>query len=208
MTGLFPSKSTSPWSSASREAAPVRRGSPHVLAKTAGARRSPAGGLRPSMPSVLLVCSANRCRSPLAEVMLRQALSAAGEQPWRVESAGTWALPGQPATEYSLQEAQRRGLDLSQHRSQATSCALLAQFDLVLTMEREQQAELQSACPAQASRVRLMSEVVGAEYDIEDPYGGPASGYRTLGERLAGLLDEGLPRLRQWAQEAADRRTD
>ena len=160
------------------------------------------------MPSVLLVCSANRCRSPLAEVMLRQALSAAGEESWRVESAGTWAVAGQPATEYSLQEAHRRGLDLSQHRSQAASCALLAEFDLVLTMEREQQRELQASCPGQASKVRLMSEVVGAEHDIEDPYGGPASAYQTLGERLAGLMDEGLPRLRQLAQQAADRRTD
>lgn len=152
------------------------------------------------MPSVLFVCSANQCRSPLAEVLLRQALDgAAPHESWRVESAGTWAVPGLPATEYSRQEARRRGLDLSHHRSQPASCDLLAQFDLVLAMEREHLRELHAACPEQAAKVRLVSEGVGAEFDIEDPYGGPPSGYQSLGDLLAALLADGLPRIREMA---------
>jgi protein-tyrosine-phosphatase len=160
-----------------------------------------------SMPSVLLVCSANQCRSPLAEVLLRQALDgAAPQEAWRVESAGTWALPGLPATEYSRQEAHRHGLDLSRHQSQPASCELLAQFDLVLAMEKEHQRQLQTACPKQAAKVRLLSEAVGAEFDIEDPYGGPQAGYRSLGDLLANLMADGLPRIRQLAQgDGADR---
>jgi protein-tyrosine-phosphatase len=160
-----------------------------------------------SMPSVLLVCSANQCRSPLAEVLLRQALDgAAPQEAWRVESAGTWALPGLPATEYSRQEARRHGLDLSRHQSQPASCELLAQFDLVLAMEKEHQRQLQTACPKQAAKVRLLSEAVGAVFDIADPYGGPQAGYRSLGDLLANLMADGLPRIRQLAQgDGADR---
>jgi len=165
------------------------------------------GGRRLSMPAVLLVCSANQCRSPLAEVLLRQALAgAAPDEAWRVESAGTWALPGLPATEYSRQEARRHGLDLSRHQSQPASCELLAEFDLVLTMEMEHQRQLQAACPKQAAKVRRLSEAVGAAFDIEDPYGGPPASYRSLGDLLAGLLADGLPRIRLLAQgDSADR---
>jgi len=153
------------------------------------------------MPSVLLVCSANQCRSPLAEAMLRQALAeAAPQEIWRVESAGTYAVVGLPATEYSRQEAQRQGLDLSLHRSQPASCELLSEFDLILAMEREHLLDLRMGCPQFAGKVHLLSEAVDAEFDIEDPYGGPAAGYRSLGELLAGLLADGLPRIRVLAR--------
>ncbi|MCJ7513732.1 MAG: hypothetical protein MUO23_12265 [Anaerolineales bacterium] len=159
------------------------------------------------MPSVLFVCSANQCRSPLAEVILRQLVAGeAPEETWRVASAGTWAIPGLPATDYSQQEARRRGLDLSRHLSQPASCDLLAEFNLVLTMEKQHQHELQTACPAQAGKVHRLSEAVGGEFDIDDPHGGPQAGYRSLGETLASLLEDGLPAIRGLA--TAGRRPD
>jgi len=156
------------------------------------------------MPSVLLVCSANQCRSPLAEAMLRKALAeAAPQESWRVESAGTYASVGLPATEYSRQEALRHGLDLSRHRSQPATCELLSEFDLVLAMERVHLQDLQMTCPQSAGRVHLLSEAVDAEFDIEDPFGGPAVGYRSLGELLTGLLADGLPRIRELARKSS-----
>jgi protein-tyrosine-phosphatase len=161
-----------------------------------------AAGVWLIMPSVLLVCSANQCRSPLAEAMLRKALAeAAPRETWRVESAGTYAGVGLPATEYSRKEAQRHGLDLSRHRSRPASCELLSEFDLVLAMEREHLHELQKACPQFAEKVHLLSEAVDAEFDIEDPFGGPPAGYRSLGEMLAGLMADGLPRIRELARD-------
>jgi protein-tyrosine-phosphatase len=152
------------------------------------------------MPSVLLVCSANQCRSPLAEALLRQALAkAAPHESWRVESAGTYAGSGLPATEYSRQEALRHGLDLSQHRARQATCELISEFDLVLAMEREHLQDLRTGCPQSAARVHLLSEAIGAEFDVEDPYGGPPAGYRSLGELLAGLIADGLPRIRELA---------
>lgn len=44
------------------------------------------------MPSVLFVCTANMCRSPMAMVLFRRRLDQAGlASGWRVESAGAWA---------------------------------------------------------------------------------------------------------------------
>nr|NIM45857.1 hypothetical protein [Nitrososphaeria archaeon] len=50
------------------------------------------------MPAVLFVCSANQCRSPIAEVLFREHLEQIGiGDEWRVESAGIWAMDGAPA---------------------------------------------------------------------------------------------------------------
>ncbi|MGB9521787.1 MAG: low molecular weight phosphatase family protein, partial [Anaerolineales bacterium] len=47
------------------------------------------------MPSVLFVCTANQCRSPLAQGLFQLALN--GQlSGWRIDSAGTWAVNGLP----------------------------------------------------------------------------------------------------------------
>ena len=45
------------------------------------------------MRSVIMVCSGNTCRSPMAEALLRQMLPGAN-----VSSAGLYAMNGMPAT--------------------------------------------------------------------------------------------------------------
>ena len=46
---------------------------------------------------VLFVCTADQCRSPMAELLFQQALQHRGERPaWDVSSAGTFAPDGRP----------------------------------------------------------------------------------------------------------------
>jgi protein-tyrosine-phosphatase len=69
------------------------------------------------MKRILLVCTGNTCRSPLAEVLLRARLKGhATLETLTVESAGTAAWGGSPASEGSYLVALERGLDLSAHR--------------------------------------------------------------------------------------------
>ncbi len=68
--------------------------------------------------SVLLVCTANRCRSPMAAGLLMKAVAdrlEAGK--WSITSAGTWAEPNLPATALVTAVMAERGIDLSQHRA-------------------------------------------------------------------------------------------
>lgn len=83
---------------------------------------------------VLFVCTANQCRSPMAEVLFaRLARGAAGLV---VGSAGL--LPGgQPASEGAVEVMAERGLDLSGHRSRTVDADLLDRADLVVAMARE-----------------------------------------------------------------------
>ena len=57
------------------------------------------------MPAVLFVCSANQCRSPMAEVLFREHLEQMGlADGWRVESAGVWAMDDVPAMALAREE--------------------------------------------------------------------------------------------------------
>ena len=62
---------------------------------------------------VLFVCSGNTCRSPLAEALFRRMLDEAGRQDITVESAGTGAYDGAPASEGSFLVAVEAGLALA-----------------------------------------------------------------------------------------------
>lgn len=92
------------------------------------------------MSSVLLVCRANLCRSPSAEVMLARALSARGREPGdglEVRSAGMEVVEGQTAPDDFVELALVRGIDLRAHRPLAFDAALAERADLILTMTRD-----------------------------------------------------------------------
>jgi protein-tyrosine phosphatase len=155
------------------------------------------------MPSILFVCTANQCRSPVAAALLRRQVAAATPQErWQIESAGTWAAPDRPADRGMQQAAHLFGLDLSGHRSQPVNRALVEAADLVLTMEAGQQEALQIEFPAQRERIYLLSQLVGRRYDIEDPIGGPPEAYAATIRRLERMIEEGSVRM----QELADGR--
>ena len=155
------------------------------------------------MPSVLFVCTANRFRSPLAAAIFLKALeeegsgtlglsSPRGPKAWRVGSAGNWATPGEPVLPAVLDAARRLGIDLSNHRSQRVSGALLSEYDLILVMQASQQEALQNEFPSQQDRIYLISHVVErGSYDITDQSGSEQEVANVVSE-MDGLIRGGL----------------
>jgi protein-tyrosine phosphatase len=87
------------------------------------------------MTSVLFLCRANVCRSPMAAALLRSRLERAGGG-CRVSSAATMT-PGHSADPATVQIMAARGIDITGHRSRAVTAADLTTADLVLAMSRE-----------------------------------------------------------------------
>ncbi len=149
------------------------------------------------MPSILFVCSANQCRSPMGEVLFRQLLEEKGEaDEWRVESAGVWAYQGAKATQNAQVVMVERGLNLEGHRSQPTDQALLKQFDIIIVMEEEHKVVLQERNPTLAERILTIRELVGGHGDFDDPVGGSEKVYRRAAGAIFNLLSEGWTKIK------------
>ena len=104
------------------------------------------------MPSVLLVCTGNLCRSPMAEGLLRARLARdEARHDWQVGSAGVWTVDGRSATPYGVAEMANRGIDIGGHQSRNITREMMADADLVLVMTR-QHAEALGAAFSEHSR--------------------------------------------------------
>ncbi len=116
-------------------------------------------------------------------------------QGWRVESAGTWAAGGRPASAYAIEEMAQRGIDLRGHRSCNVTREIVAETDLVLAMTCQHIEALGAAFPAYVHTMHLLSEMVGQMYDIYDPYGGTRLEYAHTARELEQLIEDGYERI-------------
>lgn len=144
---------------------------------------------------VLLVCSGNTCRSPMAGALLQHLWN--GNEPLEVLTAGTATVQGLPATAHAVTTMQEHGLDLSRHRSQPVTPALLRSVDLVLAMTAGHRDALRAQYPAQAQKIHTLAEYSGSARDVSDPFGGPLEEYRRTARALAELLSAAVSRLQQ-----------
>lgn len=104
---------------------------------------------------VVYVCTANRCRSPFAEHILR---AAAGSLPLVASSRGLFA-DGSAVPKRGLRVAEERGLTgLASHRSRQVDAAEILRADLILTMERAHARELVGEHPDLAARIFTLKQ--------------------------------------------------
>ena len=154
------------------------------------------------MPSVLFICTANICRSPMASALFRQKIKKIySVDNWLITSAGTWATDGMPASLNSIAVMDEKGINIQDHRSQIVSSELLQKHNLVLTMEKGHKEALQVEFPKWADRVYLLSEMIGGSFDIDDPYTGTIDDYRVIADDLDQLLSDGFKRICQLADD-------
>jgi len=120
---------------------------------------------------ILLICRANLCRSPSAEVMLSRALYAAGVDA-DVGSAGLEVLPGQAAPSDFVELAYIRGIDLRAHEQVVFTEALAEPADLVLPMTRSLLRTMVLSAPQLWPRSFTLLEIVRRGTSIEPPQAG------------------------------------
>jgi protein-tyrosine phosphatase len=122
------------------------------------------------MARVLVVCTGNVCRSPIAEGLLRAAfLERLGGGAPEVGSAGTMGWEGSGADPNSVAAAAERGVDISGHVARALSTAALASADLVLAMSSEHALAVVREAPEAASRTFTLKELVRLLEALPEP---------------------------------------
>ncbi|QJR15683.1 low molecular weight protein-tyrosine-phosphatase [Usitatibacter palustris] len=140
------------------------------------------------MRSILFVCTANICRSPTAEGVLRKLLAAKGAQGFELASAGTHAArDGMPPFPMAVTAARRRGYDLTRIVSQPLVPDHFDRFDLILAMDRGHQRHMLAIAPTRArGRIEMFLEYSEAFHgeEVGDPYGGNERDYEAALDRI------------------------
>jgi protein-tyrosine-phosphatase len=131
--------------------------------------------------SVLVVCTGNSCRSPMAAGILSKMLG--GERVF-IYSAGTDAPVGSPATTFAVTTAAELGVDLNLPRSQQLDAGLVQSADLVLVMEEYHRKRVLELVPEAEPKTRLLGE-----RDIADPIGRSLEFYRETAAELRRCLE-------------------
>ncbi len=136
---------------------------------------------------VLVVCTGNTCRSPMAEGLLKSFMKEAfGESGWQVGSAGTAALDGDEAAENAIAAMEEMGIDIRSHRARLVNLSMIEDADLILAMTERHRDAVIALVPDAADKIRVLA--------MADPYGMPLEVYREcaleLSRQLRELTDE------------------
>ncbi|MFN2316960.1 MAG: low molecular weight protein arginine phosphatase [Gemmatimonadales bacterium] len=138
---------------------------------------------------VLLVCTGNTCRSPLAAALLEQLLVQEGPGGITVSSAGARAVDGDPASEGAYLVALEEGLDLSAHRAALLRPEMVRSANLILAMSRSHVRRIEEL--GGSGKVMLLGEYAAGEAgseEIPDPFGSDVHAYRETLHHLAHLM--------------------
>ncbi|MFH2055789.1 MAG: low molecular weight protein arginine phosphatase [bacterium] len=155
---------------------------------------------------ILIVCTGNTCRSPMAEGLLRKMLATEGIDDVKVSSAGIGTLDGYPATSFGVRAAAEKDVDISHHHSTRMTSALAAEADLILTMA-DNHFEYVSGMDSAEGKLYMLKgfpEAGHSDYlhSVKDPVGGTLDEYRRTIDELERELLRILPHLKQRIEAA------
>jgi protein-tyrosine phosphatase len=129
---------------------------------------------------ILTVCTGNICRSPVAERLLQAGLDQVKPGAFRVRSAGTRAMVGEPAQAGSARIITTYGGTSEGFAARQLTPAILRDTDLVLTMAARHRGEVLQLDPSLLRRTFTIREFARmletlAERDPGQGDGGPGS---------------------------------
>ena len=145
--------------------------------------------------TILVVCTANICRSPMAAGLLRHALAGQPEplRSLKVISAGVAARHGERVSENSVIALRKVGIDVSQHTSQPLTQDMLNEAAAVICMTESHRAMIQLQAEPPPKHIYLFREFMPQKGDkeIPDPFGGPLKLYELARDEMV----EAIPSL-------------
>jgi protein-tyrosine-phosphatase len=146
---------------------------------------------------ILIVCTGNTCRSPMAEGIAKKIASEKGISNFHISSAGIGTADGYPATDYAIEAAKHWDIDIQNHRSTALTTRQAMESDLILAMAPEHAERIISLNNQLKEKTYLMkgfpTPFNRGQARVDDPIGGSLEQYNQTFLELDEILRKIFP---------------
>ena len=150
--------------------------------------------------NIVIVCTGNTCRSPMAEAILKDALIKRGEQidEFNITSAGISTINGLDASRHSISALKEINIDLKNHKSKLLTLDLVEKSDLILTMTKCHKDAILNSLPQFSSKIFTLKEFADdKDIDIVDPFGGDLEVYKVTAYDIKNTINKFIDKILQ-----------
>ncbi len=129
------------------------------------------------MKNVLIVCTGNTCRSPMAQGILEKMLCGCEKSDeYRVISRGAAARDGDPVSENAVIACSELGVDISGHTAKILTEEDVVSADAIFVMNGRLKSAINAVFPKKSGCIKVL--------DVADPFGQSLDVYRACAEEL------------------------
>lgn len=147
----------------------------------------------PNYPLLLVLCTGNVCRSPMAETLFRYHLLRRSLQA-SVISRGLAASVGSPPHRYAVELANAHGMPIpGDKRAANATSAEIAAATAIFIMDQDHRREMRQRFPAATGKVFLLGHWQGVE--IHDPLRMPFSIFESAWQQIDICVKDWVGRL-------------
>ncbi|MBE7030521.1 MAG: low molecular weight protein arginine phosphatase [Ruminococcaceae bacterium] len=148
--------------------------------------------------NILLVCTGNTCRSPMAKGLLEKLLDEEGYHSINVDSAGINVYVSTEASENAIQVMRDMDIDISDHMSRQVTREDIEEADIILGMTPSHRNVLIDLYPQYADKFHTLKEYAfGIDEAISDPFGEDIEAYAECATEISEAIEAVFQKIKE-----------